>query len=70
MATKICKAIATDSNGATVFCPEAEHDIPSPIVIRPDESGVLHYWRLTSEDIEAERMAQEAAIEAYRATQA
>ena len=68
MATKICKAIATNANGATVFSPEPGHDTPTPIVIRPDESGVLWYWHLTPEDIEAERVAQEAAIEAYRAT--
>lgn len=69
MATTICKAITTNVNGAAVYSPEAGHDTPTPIVIRPDESGVLWYWHLTPEDIESERVAQEEAYTKYLAEQ-
>ena len=66
MATKICRAIATDSNGATVFATEAGHDTPTPIVIRPDDAGVLWYWHLTPEDISEEQEEARVAYDAWR----
>lgn len=70
MASKICKAIATTNNGATVFSTEDGREIPTPIVIRPDDAGVLWYWHLTPEDIDAERVTADAAAKAYRAANA
>ena len=66
MATTICKAIATDSNGTTVFTSEAGHDTPTPIVIRQDDAGVQWYWHLTPEDIAAEQEAARVAYAAWR----
>lgn len=59
---KICRAIATVYTGeaiidgkrvpssVTAFAPEDGREIPDPIVIHPDEDGVLWYW--TSEPLE------------------
>ena len=66
MADKICRATKTIVTGVLVFAPEPGHHEPHPIIIRPDDSGEMWYWHLTPEDIEAERVAAEAAAKAYR----
>ena len=44
MSAKICQAIATETNGVTVFSPEDGRDPPTPIIIHPDDHGVQWYW--------------------------
>lgn len=44
MPEKICRAIATETNGVTAFAPEDGREIPTPIIIHPDEDGVQWYW--------------------------
>lgn len=42
--TKICRAIATETDGVTVFSPEDGREQPTPIIIHPDEDGQQWYW--------------------------
>lgn len=66
MATKICKVKSAESNGVVSYSAEDGRPEPIPRIIVPDDAGVLWYWHLTPEDIEAERVASEEAAKAYR----
>ena len=44
MATKIVKCNLTDSGGVLVPTPADGREPPTPIIIAPDQAGVLWYW--------------------------
>lgn len=62
MSKKICRAIATTIKGesivdgkriqssVTVFSTEDGREIPTPIVIHPDENGEMWYWTPAPEE--------------------
>ena len=62
MSTKIAKCLIVDN----AIVPYEGCEVPNPCIIAPDDAGVLWYWHLTPEDIEAERVASEEAAKAYR----
>ena len=62
MSEKIAKCRIADH----VIIPFDGDEVLNPCIIRPDDAGVLWYWRLTPEDIEAERVAAEEAAKAHR----
>ena len=78
MSEKICRALCTTEttdakNGkiqTDIFATEDGRPEPIPRIIAPDDAGELWYWHLTPEDIEAERVAADAAAKAYRAANA
>lgn len=62
MSEKICRAIATVINGesivdgkhipssATIFAPEDGREMPTPIIVHPDENGEMWYWTPAAEE--------------------